>query len=349
MEIKELKIEGFKSLGSIQLNDLNPFTVFVGPNGAGKSNIFEALEFWALCNVMDPNEVKKLFGRANDIVTKSSNEGILSQIRFVGDFVTFNQEISSPIYYEDSIATIKHLSKRYRYSHNPPISIHEALSNAETSDKIRNEMIQAHFSSFSRLFVGKKILVKSPFQDDTKLALDTENLEKVLKRILKNEIYRAEIEEILQLLIPGFDRIDVVTEELSGSDNLVVYEQSLKKPLTKRLISDGTYNIIALITAINQSEEPQFLCIEEPENGLNPKVVKELVTIFRQKCQEKGHFIWLNTHSQTLVSELHPDEIVLVDKVDGLTQVKQIKGMNLHGMKMDEALMTNALGGGIPW
>ena len=130
---------------------------------------------------------------------------------------------------------------------------------------------------------------------------------------------------------------------------LIIYENSLKKPLTKRLISDGTYNIIAIIAAVFQSDEPQFLCIEEPENGLNPKVVKQLVSLFRDKCKEKGHYIWLNTHSQTLVSELTPEEIILVDKVDGNTQVKQVKGFDLHGMRMDEALLTNALGGGIPW
>ena len=119
--------------------------------------------------------------------------------------------------------------------------------------------------------------------------------------------------------------------------------------MNKRLISDGTYNILALIAAIYQSDTPQFLCIEESENGLNPKVVKELVNLFRQKCKEKGHYIWLNTHSQTFVAELTTDEIILVDKVDGNTITKQVKGMDLHGLRMDEALMTNALGGGIPW
>ena len=45
MKIKRLIIENFKSIERIELNEPNPFTVFVGPNGSGKSNIFEALEF----------------------------------------------------------------------------------------------------------------------------------------------------------------------------------------------------------------------------------------------------------------------------------------------------------------
>ena len=82
------------------------------------------------------------------------------------------------------------------------------------------------------------------------------------------------------------------------------------------------------MTAVYQSDEPQFLCIEEPENGLHPKVIKQLVNFFRSACEEKGHYIWLNTHSQTLVSQLTPDEIILVDKEDGETKIRQVKGFN---------------------
>ena len=181
------------------------------------------------------------------------------------------------------------------------------------------------------------------------MALDASNLEKVLKRILKDEQKREEITEWLQLLVPGFERIEVHSDTISGTDTFLIYEKGTDKPFTKSLISDGTYHILALLTAVYQSDEPQFLCIEEPENGLNPKVVRELVGLFRSQCEEKGHYIWLNTHSQTLVAALEPKEIILVDKVDGATQIKQLRDMDLHGLPMDEAWLTNALGGGLPW
>ncbi|HVA98417.1 MAG TPA: AAA family ATPase, partial [Bacteroidia bacterium] len=200
----------------------------------------------------------------------------------------------------------------------------------------------------SRLFFQKETLVKQKIVSDTKLSLDAGNLEKVLGRLLKNETTRAEIIEWLQLLIPEFEKIEIIPGELSGIDNMLIYERGTNKPFTKNLISDGTFNILSILAAVYQKDESQFISIEEPENGLNPKVIKELVNLFRQKCKE-GHFIWLNTHSQTLVSELTTEEIILVDKKNGETIAKQIKGMNLHGLKMDEALLTNALGGGIPW
>ena len=90
------------------------------------------------------------------------------------------------------------------------------------------------------------------------------------------------------------------------------------------------------------------MCIEEPENGLNPKIVREMVTMFRSFCED-GHVIWLNTHSQTLLSELRPEEVVLVNKKNGHTILKQLKGIDMLGMRMDEAILTNSIGGGIPW
>jgi predicted ATPase len=201
----------------------------------------------------------------------------------------------------------------------------------------------------NRVFVANTKSEKIPLKGDSILSSSASNLEKVLKRILLDEIKREEIKEWLDLFIPGFENIEIVSSELSGTDTLVMSEKGIKKPFTKDLLSDGTYNILALLTAVYQSDEPQFLCIEEPENGLHPKVIKELVHLFRDACKEKGHYIWLNTHSQTLVAELQPEEIILVNKKKGETITKQLKNHNMHGLRMDEAWLTAALGGGLPW
>ena len=153
----------------------------------------------------------------------------------------------------------------------------------------------------------------------------------------------------MSLFVPGFEKIEIVKNELSGKEDIVLYEENYKKPFTGNLISDGTYNLLALITVVLQSEEPQFLLIEEPENGLNPKIVKELVGFFREKCQEKGHYIWLTSHSPSIVSELTQEELIIVDKINGETKIKQFQNIDLHGMKLDEAWLSNVFDGGLPW
>ncbi|OAD21315.1 SMC domain protein, partial [Candidatus Thiomargarita nelsonii] len=45
MSIQYLKISNFKSIDSLELRNINDFSVFAGANGSGKSNFFDALDF----------------------------------------------------------------------------------------------------------------------------------------------------------------------------------------------------------------------------------------------------------------------------------------------------------------
>ena len=337
MKIKKLHIKNFKSIADLEIIEPNPFTVFVGPNGSGKSNIFEALEFF--CSSLDVSTKLKLFGGEEELKSFRNND-IQYQYFYLLETETF-----------DTNTTGQYFSKK-DLEENPHSLRILSLSNVSIEEKteLEKELIEIFNEGFSRIFVSNQKIEKLPFSDSSKLNLSTSNLEKVLKRILKDSFLKEEISDWLALFIPGFERVEVISSELSGTDTLVIYEMGTDRPFTKNLLSDGTYNILALLTAVFQSDEPQFLCIEEPENGLNPKVIKELVSLFRYACEEKGHYIWLNTHSQSLVSQLKPHEIILVNKKEGETKVKQLdKDLKLYGLPMDEAWLSNALGGGLPW
>lgn len=177
------------------------------------------------------------------------------------------------------------------------------------------------------------------------MTFSADNLEKVLKRVLTQQVLKNEIFEWLELFVPEFKGV-----EIDNRDELHWFEQFSEDYFTKELISDGTYNILAMLTAVYQSDDkPQFLCIEEPENGLHPQVAGELIDFFRIMCEERGHHIWLNTHSQSMIARLKPEEMVVVEKKQGRTQTTQYQGRDFHGLRMDEALLMNVLGGGLPW
>lgn len=332
MKIIKLHIKNFKSIADLEIIEPNPFTVFVGPNGSGKSNIFEALEFWNLARKSNLIDVDSLFGGLKEI-NHSNNDNN-------GPVITFNfteYSLDSTISF-----LIRNNNKNYYTYENSSISQDDFVEK-ESSD------FKQFVTNNSRLFVNSPKGNKLNLQDDNRLTLISDNLEKVLKRILKDESVKEEILDWLRLFIPEFEDVFIESSELSRTDTLIVKEKYSSKYFTKDLLSDGTYNILALLTAVFQSDEPQFLCIEEPENGLTPDVIKEMVTLFRNACEEKGHYIWLNTHSQSLVSQLTADEIITVNKIKGETKIKQFKSKDFHGLRMDEAWLTNTLGGGLPW
>jgi predicted ATPase len=330
VKIQSLHIKNFKSIVDLTLTDPNPFTVFVGPNGAGKSNIFEALEY-------------RLFSyKFGDLYRDMTN--------LFPNVYSYNAVEKK----DDLLVGSPRIEVRFNSFKILDIGLWSMRGGERQGDNdFYNFRSDSNYYQFvdnhSEIFIANSNREKVSLKGDNKLSTSCDNLEKVLKRVLQDQNKREEIKEWLALLIPGFADIDIVSSELSSTDTLVMYEEGTKKPFTKDLLSDGTYNILALLTAVYQSDEPQFLCIEEPENGLNPYVVRKLVDFFRAACQERGHYIWLNTHSHDLVACLEPDEVVVVDKIGGETQVKQIKSMNLHGLDMAEVWLSGALGGGTPW
>lgn len=321
MLINKIHIKNYKSLNDLAIINPNPFTVFFGTNAAGKSNLFEAFELASFV-IRKPNEALKFFGDFKELFAfqkiDSNEKEISVKIESPNNFLSF-------IISENSSQLPTKLS--------------------DPKGEMRNQLGER----FSRIFLGNNKITKEIFKDDKKLTSDGSNKAKVLSRLLKDSKVQEEIIEWLQFIIPEFKDLEVKQNELTGEDYIVVHEESSSTPFSGNLISDGTENSISLITAIYQSNEPQFLLIEEPENGLNPKVIKEFVHVCRDLVKVKGHTIWLATHSQTLVSELKPEEAILVYKEHGLTQIKQFFDINLHGLRMDEAWLSNVLGGGIPW
>jgi len=361
MRIKKLHIQNFKSLVDFQLENVPQFCAFVGPNASGKSNIFEALEFTNYLSKYS-FEASNFFGDLSDIISynplpidTSMNTDLRFSFVFEDDILIMfelgksnrlndKQELKSiGSYYQTkyqgvSFPTILDLKKESERTN----FLNEWKSNG---GNYQNDY-EIFIDNFSRIFVGKSELRKIN-QSSNRLLIDASNTAQIIYKIFQDEAKKEDFTEWLAILIPEFKSIEVVKSGIDGSYHIFVYEKSHAKPFPITLLSDGTKNILALMAAVYQSNEPQFLCIEEPENGLHPQAIEQLIELFRIKCEEEGHHIWLNTHSQTLVRSLITEEIILVNKVNGETKAKQLTAKDDYGIKTDEAWLTNFYGGGL--
>lgn len=363
MRIKKLHIRNFKSLVDFELENLKPFCAFVGPNASGKSNIFEAIEFTNYL-IRYTIEAPSFFGGVKNIYAYSpiyienSNNG-----------PQYNGSINLIYEFEDSIkiSALVHIPTeefgQNRFLSLTSQAIDEGLSffninDLEKRKKFINNWKQSgnHYDneyeqfvdSFSRIFVGNARIKRIP-EVNIRLSPDASNLAQIIGLIFESKAQRSDFIEWLRILIPEFKNIEVKRSNIDGSYDFSIYEKGSDRPFPRNLISDGTYNILSLMAAVYQTNQPQFLCIEEPENGLHPQAIGLLVDFFRQKCEDEGHHIWLNTHSQTLVRHLEFDEIILVNKIDGVTKAKQLTKEDEVDIRTDEAWLSNALGGGVLW
>ncbi|HXL58858.1 MAG TPA: ATP-binding protein, partial [Chitinophagaceae bacterium] len=322
----------------------NPFTVFAGPNASGKSNIFEALQ---LLNHIFLYGLKifSAFGSKGELLTFQTSKYQLSyeitfedgiKIPYTFYFSSDESETDSPI--AGSIVANPLSLSDFANVEKRNVFIHDWIAR----DKKYENDFEQFIDNFSRIFVGNSKIQRVPSVD--KLSGDAENLKEIIPRIFEKKDRLEDFNDWLRILVPEFESIEIKKSNIDGSNDFFIHEKSSGKPFSRKLISDGTYNILSLMAAVYQSGKPQFLCIEEPENGLNPYVIKTLVEFFRKQCGEKGHYIWLNTHSQTLVKHLQPKELILVDKINGETKIKQFPGnYDLHGLELDEAWLSNAL------
>ena len=95
--------------------------------------------------------------------------------------------------------------------------------------------------------------------------------------------------------------------ELKDSTQLVPASQA----------SDGTLLILAYLAVLYLPEPPRLLLIEEPENGIHPKRLHDVLQILKDLVKEQSHTqIILTTHSPYVLDSFKPEEVTLCTKLD---------------------------------
>jgi len=190
--------------------------------------------------------------------------------------------------------------------------------------------------------------------DSTKLGGKGHNLVSVLHRLEGDEAIREEIQDWMKMIVPGSENIQTEHQRLDGRTALRLREEAVEKTFPAHLVSDGTmYALCLLVAVLDAPSECGMTLIEEPERGLHPKAIYELVDLMRQQASPENP-IWLTTHSESVVRVLNLSELVLVDKIDGQTRMRPadagtISQGDLAPLGLDEAWLSNLLAGGLPW
>lgn len=78
-------------------------------------------------------------------------------------------------------------------------------------------------------------------------------------------------------------------------------------------LSEGLLYFVAFL-AIQCLEPTALLLVEEPENGLHPSRVAEVVRVLRAISESGRTQVFIATHSPLVVNELSPDEVTVVTR-----------------------------------
>ena len=68
-------------------------------------------------------------------------------------------------------------------------------------------------------------------------------------------------------------------------------------------LSEGTLYFLALLCIINQPNPPKLLLLEEPEKGIHPRRIHEVINFICRLVAEKDIQVIMTTHSPLLLDE----------------------------------------------
>jgi predicted ATPase len=107
--------------------------------------------------------------------------------------------------------------------------------------------------------------------------------------------------------------------EMSGKG--IFFETANGRAIRAQQSSDGAILFLGLLALIHSPEPPKLLLIEEPEKGVYPKRLEEVIRLIRKLLEapsgRAAPQIIMTTHSPYLLSSFHPDEVTLMVRRDG--------------------------------
>ncbi|MBC8044181.1 MAG: AAA family ATPase [Rhizobacter sp.] len=155
------------------------------------------------------------------------------------------------------------------------------------------------------------------------LSEDGSNLVNVLFKYLNDREFRDTLEKVLRFAIPDFEEL-YVDSPAGNFVNLTWKEKYLKRELYASDLSDGTLRLLCLCAILLPNKKvtpPKLICIDEPELGLHPRLLKLLAELIQSKSEESQ--IIITTHSPEFLSFFKLEEIVAVRREAGKTHFER--------------------------
>ena len=102
-------------------------------------------------------------------------------------------------------------------------------------------------------------------------------------------------------------------------------------------MSDGVLLVLAYLTLLHLPNPPRLLLVEEPENGIHPKRLQDVIAILKELVAQQSHTqVVMTTHSPYVLDMFSPSEVSLCRKEDdGSVSVHQLSESEVVRKQLD--------------
>lgn len=114
-------------------------------------------------------------------------------------------------------------------------------------------------------------------------------------------------------------------------------------------MSDGVLRLLAITTLLYADHVPGVLTLEEPENGVHPQLVREVVQILRELTQRKPPHrcqVFFTTHSPYVLDEFfdHPEQVYCMDRPRPLASASILRLSDNRSLNIARETFEKSLG-----
>jgi len=130
--------------------------------------------------------------------------------------------------------------------------------------------------------------------------------------------------------------------------SIAIKKMGFKDKFSFYQISDGTFRLLAYITALKTNA--QLLAFEEPENSIHPWLLELLVNVLKNSKKQ----IILTTYSSKLLDHVSVDDIIVIEKenngsvckrISTKEDLQKVKRLLDEGTMLGEQWLSNVFGG----
>ena len=325
-----ITVKGFRSIACVEKLELKRINVLIGANGAGKSNLVNVFSLLGAL-AEGQNGLNKYVARTggadrNLHFGAKTTQGILVELSFrdvAGShraYLTATEDDRLFVEYE-SIGGVRPLMGR-----------DETLLRAQL-DKWR----VYHFHDMGG---GARILRNAYLNDNQFLREDGENIAPFLYLLREKQPQSYErIKKTFRLVAPFFE--DFVLEPLAHNEQMIRLgwrHRVSDEYFDISTLSDGSLRFLALATLLLQPAQfrTPITLLDEPELGLHPYAITMLCSLIRSASVETR--VILATQSPHLVDQFQPEDVVVVDRVNGESQFRRLSAQALEAWLEDYSL-----------
>jgi hypothetical protein len=327
MYLSRFGVKNYKCLGEIDI-PLTPIHVIIGENDSGKTSLFEAISLFYGIPISDDKQ--SIPFRVFDLINKRSNE---SHVNINGRFS--NDGSNNTIDYILNLSSKKpsdkiFSAKRSYKLNNEEISLEqpgrqisiEGNKNTWDSDFVReslNKIIKPIkiYRFDPRIMASPSVIkVETTFQLEANGYGLASLLSDISGRSAKTfvklcEDYHALFQQYKELRTPKIKNPNGISQE-------IVFETIHGMEIRAEHVSDGAILILGFLAFSYLPVPPSILLIEEPENGIYPKRLGEVINLLKQLVKRTGPSkfpqILLTTHSPYVLSFFEPEEVTFLSR-----------------------------------